>query len=192
MKSSLLALSLLSTLNLSAQAAPNDGTVGPYARVEIGRSNLGLSSALPQSGSDKYGQAVKLFGGYRFNDNLGVEAGCAAPLGSSSESVTVGGTSVKQDGKARSIFAEATGRLALGESFALHGRLGLSSGKVSGTNMLPASASLMGSANALMLGVGAEYKPVPDVALTINDDDYGHLSTKVKASGVIFGVHFWF
>ena len=191
MKSSLFVLSVLSTLTLAAQAAPNDGVVGPYARVEVGRSDFGLSSALPQSGSDKHGQAVKVFGGYRFNENLGVEAGYAA-LGSFSESVSVGGAGLKQDGKARSIFAAVTGRLPLGESFALHGRLGLSSGKVSGTDVLPASDSLMGGANSLMLGVGAEYKPLPNVALTVNFDDYGHLSNKVKASSLVFGVHFWF
>jgi opacity protein-like surface antigen len=193
MKTSHFVLSLLGTLTLAVQAAPNDGVVGPYARVEVGRSNFGLSSALPQtgSGSDEHGQAAKLFGGYRFNENLGVEAGYAT-LGSFSESVTVAGVGVKQDGKARSIFGAVTGRLPLGESFALHGRLGLSSGKVSGSNVLPADDSLMGSANSLMWGVGAEYKPLPNVALTVNYDDYGHLSNKVKASSLVFGLHFWF
>ena len=191
MKSSLFLLTLLSTLTLAAQAAPNDGIVGPYARVEVGRSNFGLSSALPQTASDKHGQAAKLFGGYRFDENLGFEAGYAA-LGSFSESVTLGGASVKQDGKARSIFAVATGRLALGESFAVHGRLGLSSGKVSGTNGLPAANSLMGSKSSVLFGVGAEYRPRPNVALTLNYDSYGKLSYKVTANALVVGVHFTF
>ncbi len=191
MKLSFIFLSFLSTLTLAVQAAPNDGIVGAYARVEVGRSNFGLSSGLPQSGSDNHGKAYKLYGGYRFNENFGVEAGYAA-LGSFSQSVTVGGASVKQDGRARSIFAAATGRLPLGDSFALHGRLGVSSGKISGRNVLPASDSLIGSATSLMVGAGAEYRPRPNVALTINYDDYGHLSRKVKASSLVFGVHFWF
>ena len=189
MKSSLFVLSLLGTLTLAAQAAPNDGIVGPYARVEVGRSNLGLSSTLPQASSDEHGQAFKVFGGYRFNENLGVEAGYAA-LGSFSESVTVGGASVRQDGKARSIFGAATGRLPLGESFALHGRLGLSSGKISGTNVLPAGDSLMGSKTSVLFGLGAEYRPKPNVALTVNCDSYGKLSNNVKASALVFGFHF--
>jgi len=189
MKSSLFVLSLLSTLTLAAQAAPNDGILGAYARVEVGQSSFGLSSALPQSGSDKHGQAAKLYGGYRFNENLGVEAGYAA-LGKFSESVTVGGASVKQDGKARSIFGAATGRLLQGESFALHGRLGLSAGKVSGTNVLPASDNLMGSKTSVLFGVGAEYRPKPNVALTVNYDSYGKLSNNVKASALVFGLHF--
>ena len=189
MKSSLFVLSLLSTLTLAAQAAPNDGLTGAYARVEVGRSNFGLSSTLSQAGSDDRGQAVKVFGGYRFNERFGVEAGYAA-LGSFSESVTVGGASIKQDGKARSIFGAATGRLPLGESFALHGRLGLSSGKVSGTNLLPASDNLMGSKTSVLFGVGAEYRPKPNVAITVNYDNYGKLSTNVKASALVVGLHF--
>ena len=191
MKSSPFVLSLLCTLTMAVQAAPNDGIVGPYARVEVGRSNFGLTSALPQAGSDKHGQAAKLFGGYRFNENLGIEAGYAA-LGSFSESVTIGGASVKQDGKAHSIFGVATGRLPLGESFAVHGRLGLSSGKVSGTNVLPAANNLMGSKTSVLFGVGAEYRPTPNVALTLNYDDFGKLSNKVKANSLVFGLHFWF
>lgn len=189
MKSSLFVFSLLSVFALAAQAAPNDGLTGAYARVEVGRSNFSLSSALPQAGSDEHGQAVKVFGGYRFNENLGVEAGYAA-LGKFSESVTVGGASLKQDGKARSIFGAATGRLPLGESFALHGRLGLSSGKVSGTNVLPVSDSLMGSKTSVLFGVGAEYRPKPNLALTVNYDSYGKLSNNVKASALVFGLHF--
>jgi len=189
MKSSLFVLSLLSTLALAAQAAPNDGILGAYARVEVGQSSFGLSGALPQSGSDKHGQAAKLYGGYRFNENLGVEAGYAA-LGKFSESVTVGGASFKQDGKARSIFGAATGRLPLGESFALHGRLGMSSGKVSGTNVLPASDNLMGSKTSVLFGLGAEYRPKPNVALTVNYDRYGKLSNNVKASALVVGLHF--
>ncbi len=190
---SILSTFILGTFASAAQAAPNDGIVGPYARVEVGRSNFALSSSLPRTGSDERGQAVKLFGGYRFNENVGVEAGYAA-LGSFSESVNVSvsgaGSSIKQDGKARSIFAVATGRLPLGESLALHSRLGVSSGKVSGTNLLPESDKLTGSKTSALFGLGAEYRPKPNVALTVNYDNYGRLSNNVKASALVLGVHF--
>ncbi|MEO8057901.1 MAG: porin family protein [Burkholderiales bacterium] len=188
MKSSFFAILFSATLTVAAQASPNDGIVGAYARVEVGRSTFGVSSALPQTGADKHGQAVKVFGGYRFNENLGVEAGYAA-LGKFSESVTIGGTSGMQDGKVRSIFGAATGRLPLGESLALHGRLGVSSGKVSGTNVLPAGDNLMGSRTSALFGVGAEYRPKPYIALTVNYDSFGKLSNKVKASALVFGLH---
>lgn len=189
MKSSPFLLFLLSTCSLAAQAAPNDGIVGPYARVEVGRSNFGLTGRLPTAGADEYGQAVKVYGGYRFNQNLGFEAGYAA-LGKLSETVTLGGASVKQDGKARSIFGAATGRLPLGESFALFGRLGVSSGKVSGANLLPEGDTLIGSKTSVLWGLGAEYRPRSNIALTVNGDSYGKLSNKVRASALVFGVHF--
>ncbi len=199
MKLSLISLALLCTLAPAAQAAQastsDDNTaspgVGPYARVEIGRTHFSLSNALPQVGVEHRGSAAKFFGGYRFNENLGVEGGYAA-LGSFSQSVTLGGATVRQDGKARSLYAAATGRLPLGESFALHGRLGVSFGKVSGTSVLPAGNNLLGSTASGLLGVGAEYRPTRNVALTVNYDNYGHLSDKVQASSLVFGVHFWF
>ena len=190
MKSSIFILAVLSTFTFATQAAPNDGVVGPYARIEVGRSNFNLSSALPQVGVDEQGKAVKIFGGYRFNKNFGLEGGYAA-LGSFREHVTVNGTSVTQDGDARSVFGAATGRLPLSESFALQGRLGFSLGKVSGTNLLPDKDNLMGSKTSVLFGVGAEYKPKSNIALTINYDNYGKLSNKVSASSVVFGLHFW-
>ena len=189
MKASILALALLCTLTLAAQAAPNDGIVGAYARVEVGRSNFGLSSTLPQVASNEHGQAVKLFGGYRFNENLGVEVGYAA-LGSFTKSVIVAGASVKQDGSARSVFGVATGRMPVADSFALHGRLGLSFGKVSGTNLLLEGDNLMGSKTSVLFGLGAEYRPKPNIALTVNYDSYGKLSNSVTASALVFGLHF--
>ena len=189
MKSSTLAFALLSTLTLGAQAAPNGGIVGAYARVDLGRSTFGLSNAQALAGSDRHDQAAKVFGGYRFDETFGVEAGYAA-LGSFRENVNVGGVNAQQDGKARSVFGAATGRLPVGESFALHGRLGLSSGKVSGTNVLPASDNVMGSKTSVLLGLGAEYRPKPNIALTVNYDSYGKLSNKVKADALLFGLHF--
>jgi opacity protein-like surface antigen len=190
MKSSMLAFAILSTtLTSAARAAPNDGIVGAYARVEVGRSNIGLSNTQAQAGSNDHAQAVKLFGGYRFDQNLGVELGYAA-LGSFSQSATVGGAGVRQDAKARSTFAVATGRMPVGEAVALHGRLGLSSGKVSGATLLPQSDSLMGSKTSVLFGLGAEYRPRSNIALTLNVDSYGKLSNKVKASALVFGFHF--
>lgn len=187
MKSSIVAFALLSTLTFTAQAAPNDGIVGPYARVEVGRSNFGLSGS--QASGDEHGKAIKVFGGYRFNENFGAEAGYAS-LGSFSSSTNVGGVTIKQDGKASSIFGAATGRLPLNELFALHGRLGLSAGNVSGTNLLPDANNLMGSKTSVLLGLGAEYRPRPNIALTINYDSYGKLSNNVKANTLLLGLHF--
>jgi opacity protein-like surface antigen len=71
----------------------------------------------------------------------------------------------------------------LGESLAVQGRLGLSSGEVSGTNVLPAGNSLIGTKTSVLFGLGVEVRPTSNVALTLNYDDYGHLSKSVKAVG---------
>ena len=163
---------------------PNDGITGLYARVEVGRANFDLSNGLPGQTLSQRGNAVKVFGGYHFNPNYGVEAGYAA-LGSLT-------TSAMQDGKASSVFGAATGRLPLGDSFALHGRLGASHGKVSGTDSAPNSSTVFGSKNSVLLGVGAEYRPKPNIALTLKYDSFGKLSNNVDASSVVFGLHFTF
>jgi len=189
MKFSILALAILSALSSAVQAAPNDGIVGTYARVEVGRSHFGLSNTPPRLESDDHGQAAKIFGGYRFEAGFGIEAGYAA-LGTFSETITVGSTSVQQEGKGRSVFAAATGRLPVGESFALHGRLGLSSGRVTGTDLLPQADHVTGGKTSALIGLGAEYRPRSNIALTLNYDNYGKLSNKVQASALLFGLHF--
>ena len=184
--STLVAAALLCSTGLAAHAAKQDEGVGPYAGVEVGRTSFSLASSLPVSNKDQRGDTIKLFGGYNFNQWFGVEGGYAR-LGSFSETATVGSGSVKQDGSARSFFGAVTARAQLGESFAAHARLGLSAGKVNGTNLLPAGDELTGSKRSVMFGVGAEYKLTPNVALTVDYDNYGKVSNKVKASTLGFG-----
>ena len=86
----------------------------------------------------------------------------------------------------------ATGRLPLGDAWALHARLGLSFGQVSGTAVLPTANTLMGNQRSLLSGVGVEYKPRPNLALTVNVDRYGKLSNSVRASSLVLGAHIWF
>lgn len=189
MKSSLLALAAFCALSPAAQAAPNDGIAGAYARVEVGRSSFGLTDTAPRSASDDHGDAAKVFGGYRFDSGLGFELGYAA-LGRFSETFTVGGSSVQQTLKGRSVFAAATGRWPLGESYALQGRLGLSSGWVTGSDQPPQVEALTGRKTSALIGFGAEYRPRPNIALTLGYDHYGRLSNKVRASALMFGLHF--
>lgn len=184
-----LALLLLCALIPAARAAPNDGIVGVYARVEVGRSQFGLSSASPRLAADDSGQAAKLFGGYRFESGLGFELGYAA-LGRFSETVAVGGASAQQEAKGRSVFAVATARWPLGESLAWHGRLGLSAGRVSGDSVVPPADRLSGRKTSALIGLGAEYRPRSNVALTLNFDHYGQLSDHVRARALVFGLHF--
>jgi opacity protein-like surface antigen len=186
MKANILVAALLATATLAAQAAPKDESIGPYAGAEIGRSNFKLSSSLPVTASDKSGNALKIFGGYNFDQNFGAELGYTR-FGSFSETATVGGVATKQVGSARSIYAVGTARATLADSFGIHGRAGISFGKVSGTNLLPASDSLMGTKRSLLVGFGADYRVAPNVTLTADYDHYGKLSNNVKADTFMVG-----
>lgn len=90
------------------------------------------------------------------------------------------------------MFAAATGRLPVGEGFALHGRLGLSAGRVTGTDVLPEADQVTGAKTSALIGLGAEYRPRSNIALTLNYDHYGKLSNTVDASALLFGLHFTF
>ena len=186
MKNSLILAAALGTLTLAAHAAPNDGSIGPYAGAEIGRTNFSLSSSLPTTDSDKSGNALKVFGGYNFDQNFGAEVGYTR-FGSFSENATVAGVATKQDGSARSFYGVGTARANLSDSFGIHGRAGVSFGKVNGTNVLPASDNLMGTKTSLLVGLGADFKLTPNVTLMADYDHYGKLSNNVKANTLMFG-----
>ncbi len=190
MKTSMLLTSLIASLlaasSIAAQAAPKDESIGPYAGAEIGRSNFSLKSTNPVTASDKHGNALSIFGGYNFDPNFGAEVGYTR-FGSFSATESVGGVSTQQDGSARSVYGVGTARARLSESFGVHGRAGVSFGKVSGTNVLPASDQLTGSKTSLLVGLGADFKLTPNVTLTADYDHYGKLSNNVKANTLMFG-----
>lgn len=186
MKTHIILASIVAAFSVAAQAAPKDQTVGPYAGAEVGRANFSLSNTNPVTASDKSGNALSIFGGYNFDPNFGAEVGYTR-FGSFSETETIGGVGVKQDGSARSFYGVGTARANLSESFGVHGRAGVSFGKVSGTNVLPVSDQLTGSKTSLLVGVGADFKLAPNITLTADYDHYGKLSNNVKANTLMFG-----
>ncbi len=170
-----------------AHAAKADDVTGPYVGAALGRSSFGTQGVgSPKLGSDEHDRALKIYGGYQLNDFFGVQAGYVR-LGKLEDRFSVGGASVAQTVSGRSLYVAGTGRVPLGESFALTGKAGLSFGKTSGTNALPAADSLIGSKRSLMLGAGAEYRVNRDLALTVDYERYGKLSNKVKADAWFVG-----
>ncbi len=188
----LLSIALLgSAATLPAQAA--DKQTG-YIGGAIGRSSFNTRDLnLPNPGGDERDTAGKLYGGYQFNDTFGIEGGYVR-LGKFSERVTLGsGSTVTQEGRARSFYLAATARMPLSEQFSLNGRLGVSAGRVSGTNVLPSGSQMIGSTTSLpMIGVGAEYKVSQYVSLTVDFDHFGRVSDKITGNLVSAGVRFSF
>jgi OmpA-OmpF porin, OOP family len=113
-------------------------------------------------------------------------------LGSAVEKLTVGSNTVAQSVDARSLYVAATSRLPLSQDFALTGKAGVSFGKVSGSNVLPAAADMTGSKRSFMWGVGAEYQLTSALALTADFDHFGQLSSKVRANLFSAGVRYRF
>jgi OmpA-OmpF porin, OOP family len=175
-----------------AHAADADDITGPYVGAGFGGSAFGTQGlSSPKISSDERGRALKIYGGYQLNDNFGVQGGYVR-LGKLEDRFSVGGTSVAQSVSGRSLYLAGTGRLPLGDSFALTAKAGLSFGKASGTNALPAADSLVGRKRSLMLGAGAEYRFSRDFALTVDYERYGKLSNKVKADALFVGGRFSF
>lgn len=190
-----LAASLLSMLAISSAWAANiDATqaTGPYVGAALGRTSFSAKGlGLPKTGSDETAQASKVYGGYRFSNLVGVEAGYVR-LGSAVETLTVGSNAVSQGVTARSLYVAATSRLPLSTDFALTGKAGISFGKASGANLLPASADMTGSKRAFMWGIGAEYQLTDALALTADFDHFGKVSSKVHANLFSAGVRYRF
>ena len=185
---------LLGTASMAASAAGPGQDSGIYVGGAVGRSSYSLSSSnrvpVPWGGekSSRSGTAYKLYGGYRFTETFGVEAGYAR-LGRVSQWSSNGAYSRLQSGTGQVFYAAATARLPLGESFALNGRLGVARGRISGDNnwALP-SQRISGSSTGLMAGFGAEYRMTQNLAITADYDYFGKLSKQAKGGMVTVGL----
>lgn len=171
-----------------AQAAEPAAHTGPYLGGGLGLSGFRIDAqAIPATHSDRSGTGFKLYGGWRFTEHLGVEAGYAH-LGRFSQEAGGSGAATVRKGTARAFYGAVTGRLPLGERFALHGRVGLAAGRVSGSGAWPAATSPEGRKNGVMFGVGAEYGLAPGMALTVDMDYFGKLSPHAKGALVTVGL----
>jgi OOP family OmpA-OmpF porin len=144
-----LGLSALAALGLmAATAAQADTQPGFYAGAGIGSTKVGDDI----SGVDDSDTGFKVFGGYNFTENWGVEVSyfdlgeASVEAGNSSASVGVTGLS-----------ASAVGRLPVNEMFAVYGKLGFASYDVDlDFNNVPGfgSGHLSDSDSDMIYGVG--------------------------------------
>ena len=140
------ALATLALMVATAQAA--DTQPGFYAGAGIGSTKVGDDI----SGVDDSDTGFKIFGGYNFNSNWGVEVSyfdfgeASAEAGNISASIGVTGLS-----------ASAVGRLPVNDMFAVYGKLGFASYDVDlDFNNVPGfgSGHLSDSDSDLIYGVG--------------------------------------
>jgi OmpA-OmpF porin, OOP family len=147
-----IALSGLALLGLVAGAAANaDVTPGFYAGASVGQTSIDLDD-VPFDESDT---SFKVFGGYSFNQHFAVELGYFD--GGSQEADFGFGDSVSVE--LGGLVASAVGRLPMGESFALFGKVGFASydaevtGRVNGVVVIQED----GSDEDITYGVGGEF-----------------------------------
>ncbi|HXS91770.1 MAG TPA: outer membrane beta-barrel protein [Steroidobacteraceae bacterium] len=145
-----LGLTALAALALmAATAAQADTQPGFYAGAGIGSTKVGDDDL---SGVDDSDTGFKIFGGYTFTENWGVEVSyfdfgeASVSAGNSSASVGITGLS-----------ASAVGRLPVNDMFAVYGKLGFASYDVDlDFNNVPGfgSGHLSDSDSDLIYGVG--------------------------------------
>lgn len=194
------ALILLGAASMGAHAADDTrlyigGAVG-RSTYNLPKNNGTTPSLFPVFGKNsKSGTAFKVYGGYRFTENFGVEVGYAR-LGNFSRpgNSWYGSLPRQEKGSGNVFYGAATARLPLSDAFAVNGRLGLARGRISGgdangnTLLFAQDQRLGGSATSLMFGVGLEYALTRNIALTADYDHFGKLSKRVKGGMFTVGV----
>jgi len=174
----------------AAEAATETATTRFYAGGALGGSTFDLPATdpPPPAHSAKSAAALKAYFGYRLGPYFGVEGGYAR-LGSLSRWSAAAGGSVEQKSNAQVFYAAAAGRWPISAAFALNGRLGLASGRISDTaRVLPDAPTAAGRTTGLMLGVGAEYSLSQRLALTADYDHFDKLSKASKGGMLTLGL----
>jgi OOP family OmpA-OmpF porin len=150
-----------------------------YVGASVGRSQQSAHLGAFLSDHGDQATAYKLFGGYQFNQNFGVETGFA-DLGKLSIDGSSEGLPAWGDLRTRSFYAAGTASLPLTDKFAVSGKLGVAVNRVTETIHTPGwSGSESRNRASLLAGVGASYALNEKVSLVAEYENFG----KVAKSG---------
>jgi OmpA-OmpF porin, OOP family len=193
-KTTIAALVAVSAVALSsgafAQAKPAD--TGFYIGASVGQSTSDCGDVAPFSCDDK-DTAYKIFGGYKLNRNLAVEAGYT-PLGETS--ITGFGLDAKAEATAWELVG--VGMLPLGNNLSIYGKLGVYNGEVELTSNV-AGGNGTKTTTDLTYGLGVQfdfarnlgirgewqrYSGAKTPSTTISDEDKADID--VLSLGVLF------
>ncbi|GGC11483.1 hypothetical protein GCM10007205_20800 [Oxalicibacterium flavum] len=186
---SLLAFGIATALPLSAFAE------GAYVGVNAGRANHKVHFDDGESAKDN-ATGYKLYAGYNFNQNFGVEGGYTH-LGKYSDSWDDGaGDSGSETIKGRALYVAATGTLPLSEQFSLFGKLGVTQNRVKASIVENGNfASASKSRTTGLFGVGASFHFSRNLAAVLEYENYGNVKfsdVKLKANLVSIGLRYAF
>ena len=142
-----------------------------YIGFGLGSSNSrGANSsvgAVTVTGADSSKGSAKIYGGFQFTPNWGLEAQYT-DLGNRSYTVNNAGVITTGNARSSQYSLAGTGTLPIAQSFALIGKLGVSANR----------ANFSGSNNktSLMAGVGVSYSITPRLAVRLEYEDFGKFS----------------
>ncbi len=172
MKKLFIAAALASTF--MAGSAFAQGYIGFGLGSSQSRGGNSSVGAVTVTGAESSKGSAKIYGGFQFTPNWGVEAQYS-DLGN--RNYTINNAGVVTNGSVRSsqYSLAGTGTLPLAQGFALIGKLGVSANR----------ANFNGSNNktSLMAGVGASYSITPRLAVRLEYEDFGKFSDSNGAGG---------
>lgn len=137
---------------------------GTYIGFNAGQSNYSLNNGVGGFAADKRKNSYSLYGGGYFSNNFGVELGYT-----DFDRINRAGGSTKAEGFSISL----VGKLPLGTSFNLLGKLGTTYGRTDVSSSL-ASGITAGKATGwgTSYGIGAEYMFTNNLSAVLQYDEY--------------------
>jgi len=146
-----------------------------YVGFGVGSSSTNGINVPGLNGGNASKGLVKVYGGFQFSPNWGVEAQYS-DLGNrdltNAANVRVG------DCKASQFSISGTGTLPLSSAFSLLGKLGISANSVKGSAGVGASNS-----TSALIGVGVAYKFTPALSARLEYEDFGKLGNYNNLAG---------
>jgi hypothetical protein len=190
----LLLAPLVTSASLAQNATAAPVKTGPYVGIGLGGTGFAARNSPLKDVDAKFGDAgnaTKLVAGFQLAEWFGVEVG-GIQSSTVKRSFVVNGQNVEQKGKINAFYLAATGKVAVTESFAFNGRLGVARGEFKGTNVLPTNASLIGTKTGLMVGVGMEYRFTPTLIGTLDLENFNSVSDRVRSPTGTLGLKVMF
>jgi OmpA-OmpF porin, OOP family len=176
--SGLAVLSLLAGAAAQAEIRP-----GFYAGVGVGSGTIEVDG-VEDFDFDESDTAFKIFGGYSFNENFAVEL-TYLDGGAPEMTVSAPGVTASLEFEASGLSAAVLGRLPLADSFAIFGKVGLTSYDLEATGRINGEEFFSGkdSSEEITYGIGGSFSFGPSFEMraeyemgAINDADYSLFS----------------
>ncbi|GGI19432.1 outer membrane beta-barrel protein [Oxalicibacterium faecigallinarum] len=165
-----------------------------YVGINVGnaKQKVGIEDATGSIKDSSTG--YKIYGGYNFNQNLGIEGGYVS-FGKGKVAYDDGTASGEVQSKPRALYAAVTGNLPLSNAFALTAKAGVAFNRVK-VHDTGYGDSVSESRTTPMFGVGASYGFSKNIAVVVEYENFGKVAKGeglyLKANLISAGVRYSF